>query len=114
MNRRFPLISNPAFRAIWRPICLKCLAKEAHRRYPSALELANDIDRYLADCPIQARRTPLGERGLKWARRRPGVAILLTITCVVVILAGLAAFRSAADLRAEIDRDEAALIWISQ
>lgn len=36
-------------------IVLKCLAKEADRRYQSAGALAEDIDRYLTDQPILAR-----------------------------------------------------------
>ncbi len=46
-------------------ICLRCLAKQPRRRYPSAEALADDLDRYLANRPIRARRTPLWERGLK-------------------------------------------------
>ena len=65
-------------------ICLKCLAKEPSKRYPSALALANDLDRYLADRPIQARRTPLLERGLKWVRRRPAMSSLLAVACVTL------------------------------
>jgi tetratricopeptide (TPR) repeat protein len=55
-------------------ICLKCLNKEPMRRYDSALSLAEDLARYLAGEPIKARRTPLWERGAKWARRRPVIA----------------------------------------
>ena len=38
-------------------IVLKALAKEPERRYQSALELANDIRRYIAGEPIAAKRT---------------------------------------------------------
>jgi tetratricopeptide (TPR) repeat protein len=64
-------------------ICLKCLAKQPHRRYLSAEALADDLDRYLADRPILARRTPLWERGLKWARRRPTLSCLMVVALLI-------------------------------
>ena len=71
-------------------ICLKCLAKEPTKRYVSAEALAVDLERYLADEPILARPTPLWERGLKWARRRPTtssvLAIGLSIAAILVII----------------------------
>jgi WD40 repeat protein/tRNA A-37 threonylcarbamoyl transferase component Bud32 len=65
-------------------ICLKCLRKEPHKRYANAEELAADLDRYLNNQPIKARRTPLVERVWKWAKRRPAVAALLALLAVVV------------------------------
>ena len=58
-------------------ICLKCLAKAPSKRYARAALLADDLGRYLRGETIRARRTPLWERGLKWARRRPLAATLL-------------------------------------
>ncbi|HEY2784764.1 MAG TPA: protein kinase [Fimbriiglobus sp.] len=58
-------------------ICLKCLCKEPDRRYLTAGELADDLDRFLDGRPILARRTPAWERVAKWARRRPAAAALL-------------------------------------
>jgi WD40 repeat protein/serine/threonine protein kinase len=60
-------------------ICFKCLEKKAERRYRSALELAEDLERYLAGVPIRARRSSMWERGVKWARRRPAMAGLLAV-----------------------------------
>lgn len=55
-------------------ICLKCLEKESRRRYPTALALAEDLERFLHGKPILARPTPVWDRLAKWARRRPGGA----------------------------------------
>jgi tetratricopeptide (TPR) repeat protein len=61
-------------------ICLKCLQKEPRKRYGSAAALADDLGRYLAGTPIQARPIQLWERGMKWARRRPALAALLAVS----------------------------------
>jgi WD40 repeat protein/serine/threonine protein kinase len=69
-------------------ICLKCLAKDASKRYPSAEELAGDLGRFLKGQPIHARRPHLLTRGLYWARRRPVVASL-TLALVVAVVGGM-------------------------
>jgi tetratricopeptide (TPR) repeat protein/tRNA A-37 threonylcarbamoyl transferase component Bud32 len=80
-------------------ICLTCLAKEAPRRYPSAEALADDLDRYLADRPIRARRTPVWQRALKWARRRPAYCSLVAIAVLVASISTAAGLRYCAVMR---------------
>jgi tRNA A-37 threonylcarbamoyl transferase component Bud32 len=55
-------------------ICLKAMAREVADRYPSALALAEDVDHWLADEPVAARREPWWERVLRLCRRRPVLA----------------------------------------
>jgi tetratricopeptide (TPR) repeat protein/tRNA A-37 threonylcarbamoyl transferase component Bud32 len=90
-------------------ICLKCLQKEPARRYATALELAEDLERYLGNRPIRARRTPLWERGAKWVRRHPTAATLIglgTAAAALLILAILS--YNAADRRALARRQDEA------
>src|SRR5262249_35201880 len=58
------------------------------KRYPSAGELADDLDRFQAGQAIRARRVGLVERLVKWSRRHPAGAALLVLTLVAVAAPG--------------------------
>jgi serine/threonine protein kinase len=68
-------------------ICLKCLAKEPSRRYGSALELAEDLQRFLRDEPIQARPAGPVVKLWRWARRNPAAAGLLAAGLLAPVVA---------------------------
>lgn len=68
-------------------ICLKCLSKEAAKRYPSSTEIARELDRFLNGEPILARPVGRMESGLRWCKRNPAVAALSGIA-TAFLLAG--------------------------
>jgi WD40 repeat protein len=67
-------------------ICLHCLHKESQRRYASAQALAEDLRRFRAGEPIQARPVGVVERLLKWGQRHPAIASLTAVSALVTIL----------------------------
>jgi WD40 repeat protein len=86
-------------------ICLKCLHRDPPRRYHSAADLADDLDRWLAGEPVLARRTGHAERLMKWARRHPAIAALAIST--VVAACAFAAILSGGSSLLRQERNEA-------
>ena len=68
-------------------IVITCLRKEPSRRYSTAKELADDLDRFLNYQPINARRIGTTEKIARWGRRHPDVALLSTACLTVLVVA---------------------------
>eukprot|EP00913_Durusdinium_trenchii_P023312 g21890.t1 len=66
-----PAQLNPAVDKDLETIVLKCLEKEAAKRYPSARDFASDLDCYLTDKPISARPISRPARLWRWCKRNP-------------------------------------------
>jgi serine/threonine-protein kinase len=66
-------------------ICLKALEKEIEKRYATAGEFADELQRYLDGTPIIARPITKLERLRKWCRRNPRVAVLSGIAASLMI-----------------------------
>jgi uncharacterized protein (DUF433 family)/tRNA A-37 threonylcarbamoyl transferase component Bud32 len=70
-------------------IALKCLSKEPQKRYASAAELADDLQRFLEGESLRARRITARQRLFRWMLQRPGAAlargglVVLILACVV-------------------------------
>jgi len=88
-------------------ICLKAMSLLPQDRYPTALELARDIENYLADVPVSAYRETLGHKLARWARRHrvwaqalcSGLLVLTFLGVVAAVWLGRQAHRES-DLRA--------------
>src|SRR5437660_1579686 len=91
---RSPRLLNPKVDRDLSTICLKCLEKDSQRRYPSALALAEDIERWLKHEPIQARRAGVFTRGRKWVRRNPTSALLAASLVALAAAAGWIVWKS--------------------
>ena len=74
-------------------ICLRTMATRTEDRYGSARELADNVDRWLADEPVRACREPLSTRLARWVRRHKPIvagAVSLLATATIALAAGLA------------------------
>ena len=89
-----PRLLNPKIDSDLSTICLKCLEKDPTRRYSSALDLAQDLERWLKHEPIKARHTGVFARGRKWVQRNPTSALLAASLVALVAAAGWIVWKS--------------------
>ena len=87
--REFAPDAPPALEAV----CNKALAMKPEERYSSANALAEEVQRWLADEPVEAYRDPFAVRAQRWMRehRTFVTAGAVLLVCGVVALAGVAA-----------------------
>jgi len=81
-----PRAVNPGVPRDLETVILKCLEKEAGKRYPSCEALAEDLRRFLAGEPVSARRVGPLERAGRWAKRNPAVAGSLSVAVLALVL----------------------------
>ncbi len=108
---------EPIAPRVWRPdlpveaelICLKAMDKEIPRRYATARDLAEDLDRWLRGEPVVARPLSRGARAARFLRRRRREAMVGALGLGLALAAagwGLVASRQAAEERAARERQE--------
>jgi WD40 repeat protein/serine/threonine protein kinase len=78
---------NRAIPAELETIVLKALEKNPAERYGTARELADDLQFFLDDKPIRAKRSSPLQIARKWARRHPAVVWSAVISSILFLLA---------------------------
>ena len=74
---------NPRIARDLETIALKCLEKDPQRRYATAQELADELQRFLDQRPIFARPISIAGRAWRWAKRQPAVAAGVAVSALL-------------------------------
>jgi serine/threonine protein kinase/Tfp pilus assembly protein PilF len=71
-------------------VCLKALARKREDRYQTALELAADVEAFLAGEPVSCFEDPPVVKAKRWARKNPKTVTgsLATVTAIVAVAVG--------------------------
>ena len=81
-----PRSRNPRVPVELDTICLKCLEKQPHNRYPTAHALAEELRRFLSQEPIEARPPSLSRKAWRWSQQHPSVITTVIATVLLGIL----------------------------
>jgi len=66
-------------------ICLECLEKNPRQRYQTALELANELGRFIEGRPVSARPVSTAGRVARWCKRKPALAGALGAVALTLV-----------------------------
>jgi hypothetical protein len=85
-------------------ICLKTLAKDPERRYPTAKALAEDIQKYRSFLPVSAIAPRIRDRARNWIRRHPRLSAAVGTLAAAGVLTGFFFAYQAVTDRLIVDR----------
>jgi serine/threonine protein kinase len=88
---RPPRRRNQSMPAELETIVLKAMEKNPGERYATAQQLADDLERFLKDEPIWAKRPTLPQRARKWARRHKPLVWSAAVSAAVLSVMAAAA-----------------------
>ena len=71
-------------------ICSKALARQRYRRYQSAAELAEEVQRYMAGAPVDAYEAPLKSKFSRWMVRNPTLTQMLLLSASLILVTMIA------------------------
>ena len=67
-------------------VCLKAMSLQPAKRYQTALELADDIELYLADAPVSAFAESWQRKSLRWIREHKAAARAIVVAAAAILL----------------------------
>lgn len=81
---------NPEVPSDLQTIVQKAIDSDPAHRYQTAQELADDLQRFIRDEPIQARRASALERLVRWSRHNKGLATSLAMVALLLLVINVA------------------------
>jgi eukaryotic-like serine/threonine-protein kinase len=84
-----PRLLNPGVPRDLETICMKCLEKEPARRYRTALDVADELERFCGNESILGRPVTRPERVWRWCLRKPALAAALASVAVLLGIVAL-------------------------
>lgn len=88
-RRASPVELHSALKGDLDNVVLKALRKDPHRRYASAEQLSQDLERYLGGFPVLAHGDSFGYRARKFLRRHR-VSVTAAALCLGLLILGIA------------------------